>query len=200
MLFFYSKNFKTIILLTQIIMLSREEALVLIKKYNKDEDLIKNSITVEAILREIARRIGKDEELWGLTGLLHNLDYDYTRENPEKRGMLSAQLLEDLIPEDCLNAIKANNYRHTDYLPVTSLDKSLISAAAVTKFVKMVVKSMPSKQLSEVDLKMLLTKFNDSTLITGETKNKINLCLDVGLDLETFFSLTLIALRQVFGQ
>lgn len=172
--------------------------MVLIRRYIKDEELIKNSIAVEAILREIARRIGKDKELWGLTGLLHNLDYDYTRENPEKRGMLSAQLLEDLIPEDCINAIKANNYAHTDYLPITSLDKSLISAAAVTEFVKMVANSMPSKQLSEVDLKMLLSKFNDSNFVTGENRNKINLCMDVGLDLEAFFNIALIALSKIF--
>jgi predicted hydrolase (HD superfamily) len=181
-------------------MLSREEALVLIRKYNKDQNLLKNSISVEAILREIARRIGKNEELWGLTGLLHNLDYDYTKENPEKRGMLSAQILEDLIPEDCINAIKANNYMHTDYLPVTSLDKSLISAAAVTYFVNMVVRSIPSKQISEVDLETLLSKFNDSDFSTKDNKNKINLCVDVGFDLEAFFKLTLITLKNIFNE
>lgn len=179
-------------------MLNREEALVLIRKYIKDKDLIINSIAVEAILREIAKRIGKDEELWGLTGLLHNLDYDYTIENPEKRGMLSAQLLEDLVPEDCINAIKANNYAHTDYPPTTSLDKSLISAAAVTEFVKRVVKTIPSKQLSEVDLNMLLSKFKDPTFTIGENRNKINLCLDIGLDLEALFNIALITFRRIF--
>lgn len=181
-------------------MLSREEALVLIRKYNKDQSLLNNSIAVEAILREIARRIGKDEELWGLTGLLHNLDYDYTKENPEKRGILSAQILEDLIPEDCINAIKANNYMHTDYLPTNSLDKSLISTAAVTNFVKMVARSTPSKQISEVDLEILISKFNDSTFANRDIKNKIKLCMDVGFDLKAFFKLTLITFRQIFNQ
>ena len=177
-------------------MLSREEAFALIKKYIKDENLIKNSIITEAILREIAKKIGKDEELWGLTGLLHNIDYDYTRDYPEKRGILSADLLENLLPESSINAIKANNYMHTDYIPITSLDKSLISAAEVTGFIITVVKSMPSKKLSDVDVNTLISKFNDPNFGTRFNRNKIKLCEDVGLDLERYFNLTLSTLKH----
>ncbi len=181
-------------------MLSRDEAIALLKKYIKDEKLLKNSIITEALLREIAKKLGKDEELWGLTGLLHNLDYDYTRENPENRGMLSANLLENLLPENCINAIKANNYMHTDYIPITSLDKSLISTAELAGFVITVAQSMPTKHLSEVDLDIFLSKFNDPDFASKFNRNKIKLCEDVGLDLEYFFNLTLFTLKQISNQ
>jgi predicted hydrolase (HD superfamily) len=181
-------------------MLDREEALVLIKKYIKDEDLRKNSYAVEAILREIAKILGKDEELWGMTGLLHNLDYDYTRGNPEKRGMLSAQVLENLLPEDSINAIKANNYTHTDYVPVTSLDKTLISVAEVTGFVFTVAQSMNLSNLLDLDVNKLLSKFNDNEFATRYNRNKIKLCEDIGLELETFLNLTLSKLRELSDQ
>lgn len=181
-------------------MLSRGEAIELVKKYLKDVNLRKNSIIAEALLREVAKILGKDKELWGLTGLLHNLDYDYTRENPEKRGILSANLLENLLPEQSINAIKANNYMHTDYIPVTSLDKSLISIAEVTGFVITVAQSTPSKHLSDVDLNTLLSKFNDPNYATRFNRNKIKLCEDVGIDLENFFSLTLKTLTQISNQ
>ncbi|UCF50663.1 MAG: hypothetical protein JSU91_04060 [Thermoplasmatales archaeon] len=181
-------------------MLSRDEAIVLVKKYLKDINLRKNSIIAEALLRQVAKILGKDEELWGLTGLLHNLDYDYTRENPEKRGILSANLLENLLPENSINAIKANNYMHTDYIPVTSLDKSLISIAEVTGFVITVAQSTPSKHLSDVDLNTLLSKFNDPNFATRFNRNKIKLCEDVGIDLENFFNLTLRTLKQISNQ
>ncbi len=181
-------------------MLSRDEAIELVKKYLKDVNLRKNSIIAEALLREVARILGKDEEIWGLTGLLHNLDYDYTRENPEKRGNLSANLLENLLPEQSINAIKANNYMHTDYIPVTSLDKSLISIAEVTGFVITVAQSTPSKQLSDVDSNTLLSKFNDPNFATRFNRNKIKLCEDVGIELENFFSLTLSTLKQISKQ
>jgi predicted hydrolase (HD superfamily) len=181
-------------------MLSRDEAIELVKKYLKDINLRKNSIIAEALLRQVAKILGKDEELWGLTGLLHNLDYDYTRENPEKRGILSANLLENLLPEKSINAIKANNYMHTDYIPVTSLDKSLISISELTGFVITVAQSTPSKHLSDVDLNTLLNKFNDQNFATRFNRNKIKLCEDVGIDLENFFNLTLNTLKQISNQ
>ena len=110
-------------------MITRDEAFVLIKKYLRHEDNIRKSLAVEAILREIAKKLERNADLWGLTGLLHNIDYEYTSTEPESRGVLSAQLLEDLLPEKAVNAIKANNYTHTDYIPTTSLDKSLMAAS-----------------------------------------------------------------------
>ena len=76
-----------------IIMLSRNEGLTLLKKYLRNENLRKHSFAVEAILREIACRLQKDEELWALTGLLHDLDYEYTKENPEKHATTTAEFL-----------------------------------------------------------------------------------------------------------
>ena len=104
-------------------MINRDEAFVILKKYLKDPDNIKYSLAVEAVLKELARILYRDEELWSLTGLLHNLDYEYTRGELEKRGNLSSQLLGGLLPENAVNAIRANNYMHTDYIPTTSLDK-----------------------------------------------------------------------------
>ena len=66
-------------------MINREEGLELLKKYLKNENLMKHSLAVEAILKEIAIRLNEDQELWTLTGLLHDLDYDFTKEEPEKQ-------------------------------------------------------------------------------------------------------------------
>lgn len=181
-------------------MLSREEAIVLLKKYVKDENLLKNSIITEVILKQMAKILGKDEDLWGLTGLLHNLDYDYTKDNPEKRGILSTNILENLLPENSINAIKANNYMHTDYIPITSLDKSLISTSEFAGFIVTVAQSMPSKKLKEVDLDTLLNRFNDPDFATKYNRNKIKLCEDVGLNIDNFFKLTLITLKQISDQ
>ncbi|KYK32084.1 MAG: hypothetical protein AYK22_00570 [Thermoplasmatales archaeon SG8-52-3] len=178
-------------------MLSRDEAIKLLKKYVKDERLLKKSIITELLLRNIAKILREDEELWGLTGLLHNLDYDYTKDNPEKRGSLSANLLENLLPENSINAIKANNYMHTDYIPISSLDKSLISTSELAGFIVTVVQSMPSHHLSEVDIDTLLAKFNDQNFATKSNRNKIKLCEDVGLNLKNYFNLALITLRPI---
>ena len=92
-------------------MLSRKEAYELLKKNLKTENLIKHSLAVEAILQEMAKKLGADPELWGITGLLHDLDYDFTKNEPERHSLITVKVLDDLLPKDAINAIKAHNYQ-----------------------------------------------------------------------------------------
>ena len=178
-------------------MINREEAISLLKKYLRDEDNIRYSFAVEAILREIAKQLERDEEVWGLTGLLHNLDYEYTHSEPEKRGILSAQLLEDLLPKRAVNAIKANNYTHTEYIPTTSLDKSLISVDAVTALIITTARSLPSKKLSEVNINILMDKLDDPNFAVKANRSRIQLCVDIGIEIEAFLKLSLEVLKKM---
>jgi len=178
-------------------MINREEAFVLIRRYIKDPELLRNSLSVETLLRELAKKLQKDEELWGLVGLLHNLDYQYTSQEPAKRGSLSAQILEGLLPENGINAIKANNYMYTGRIPTTSLDKSLIAADAAAGLIFATARTMPSRKITEVDIKNLISKFNDSNFATGFNRSKIKLCIDIGIDIEVFLALCLDALKNL---
>jgi len=177
-------------------MIDREEAYKLLKKYLRDDKLIKHSLAVEAILRDAAARVNKDEQLWSITGLLHDLDYDYTREDPAKHATMAAELLEGLLPEEGINAIKAHNYTHTDQIPMTSLDKALIAADAVSGLVIATALVMPSKKLFEVKLETLIKKFYDTSFATGCNRKRIELCSDFGFDVESFLKLSLIALQR----
>lgn len=177
-------------------MITREQALVLIKKYVKNKDLIKRSLAVEIILREIARRLHKDEELWGLTGLLYNIDYEYVGKEPEKSGTLAAQLLDGLLPEAGINAIKSINYMHTNYIPIASLDKSLIAADAITDLIFGAVRSS-SEKFSDLDLDILVDKLNDPSRVSTNERNRIKLCNDVGMDVEAFLALSLNVIKQI---
>lgn len=181
-------------------MITREQALVLIKKYIKDRDLIKRSLAVETILREIARRLHKDEELWGLTGLLYNIDYEYVGREPENRGTLASQLLDGLIPEAGVNAIKSINYMHTNYTPITSLDKSLIAADAVTGLIFNTAHSLSLKNFSEIDIDVLLDKLNDPSSANINNRNRVKLCNDVGMDLDVFLALSLNIVKKISNE
>ena len=178
-------------------MINREEAYILIKKYLKEEDSIRYSLAVEAILRELAKRLERDENLWGLTGLLHNIDYEYTAGEPEKRGVLSSQILDGLLPEMWVNAIKANNYTQTDYIPTTSLDKSLIAVDAAVGFIIAVAKSMPSKKIAEVNFNTLIEKFNDPNFASRYKRSRIAMSTHTGMDLKIFLALSLKILQNV---
>ena len=172
-------------------MIDRKQAFVLINKYLKDKDNIRMGLAVECILKKIAELLEKDITLWGLTGLLHNLDYEYCAGSPEKRCILSSQLLEGLLPEQSVNAIKANNYMHTDYIPTTSIDKSLIASVTAAGFISTVVRMKESKKIDDVTLEEIVIKFNDPNFATRYNRNRMLLCEDIGMQLEFFLNLCL---------
>jgi len=181
-------------------MITREEAFALLQKYLKDEKLIKHSLAVEIIMREMANKLGKDVDSWGLAGLLHDLDYDYTDKEPEKHANVTAQILDGLIPEKCINAIKAHNYKHTDYIPITSIDKALIAADAVSGLVIATALIIPSKKLADVRLETLLDKFYDHSFAQGCSRSRIELCQDTGVDIDAFLALSLNSLKEIAGE
>jgi putative nucleotidyltransferase with HDIG domain len=177
--------------------MNRNEAYTLLKQYLKDSKLIKHSLAVEAIMRGIAQYIDEDVELWGKVGLLHDLDYEYTEGQPEKHANISADILAGMIPEKGINAIKAHNYVHTDYIPTTSIDKALLSADAISGLIIATALIIPTKKINDVKVDSLINKYNDKSFAKGCNRNKINLCLDIGIKLNEFISLSLNSLKEI---
>lgn len=178
-------------------MLSRDQAVNLVKKYLKEQDNICLALAVEAILRKVAIIFNKDQEVWGITGLLHNLDYEYCGSDFQNRGTISNEILDGILPEKSINAIKANNYIYTNYCPTSSLDKCLIAAIPSAELILHIAKNSSSKKLSDVNLTMVITKVNDSFFAPKFNRSRINLCEDIGIDLKSFIKLCLNALNEI---
>jgi putative nucleotidyltransferase with HDIG domain len=178
-------------------MLTRNEAFALLKKNLRTENLIKHSLAVEAILEDMARKLGEDPQLWGLTGLLHDLDYDFTKNEPEKHSQITVRVLYDMLPVEAITAIKAHNYQYTTQIPQTYMDKSLIAADAVSGLIIAAALVMPSKKLADVTPKTLLTKFKDKSFAAGCNRKRIELCEDMELELQTFLEMSLNSLKRI---
>jgi putative nucleotidyltransferase with HDIG domain len=163
----------------------------------RTENLIKHSFAVEAILEDMAKKLGEDPQLWGLTGLLHDLDYDFTKNEPEKHSLITVKVLYDLLPLEAINAIRAHNYQYTAQIPQTYLDKSLIAADAVSGLIIAAALVMPSKKLSDVTPKTLLSKFKDKSFAAGCNRKRIELCEDMELELQTFLEMSLDSLKRI---
>ncbi len=181
-------------------MLRRTQAIALLKKYIHDDSMIKKSLASEAILKNLAKRFHKDDELWSLTGLLHNIDYEYTSENPEDRGILSEKILSGLIKEEGVNAIKGNNYLHTEYSPVTSLDRSLIATSEITNFIFEIIKFCEKNDKKVIDIQLMIKKYKDSDFAVNVIRNRIKVITDVGLNLEEFFKISLKSIIDIKDQ
>jgi len=105
----------------------------LVNEHLKDEKLVKHVLAVEAIMRNLAKHLGEDEELWGLAGLIHDLDYQETMNSPELHATKTVEYIQGLVPEDVVNAVKAHNYEYTKVQPQTKLEKALICSDAVLR-------------------------------------------------------------------
>ena len=180
--------------------LTREEALSLVRSRVRDDRYVKHMLAVEAIMRRLAERLGGDPELWGLVGLLHDLDFEETRSDPSRHGLVAAEALKGLLPEEALRAIKAHNFEHTGVEPTTPMEKALVAADAVSGLIVASALVMPNKRLSEVTVKTLERKFKAKDFARGVDRRRIEKCRELGLSLEEFLELALEALKGIASE
>ncbi|RLF14651.1 MAG: phosphohydrolase [Thermoprotei archaeon] len=176
--------------------MSREEALNLIKENVRNDKLVKHMLAVEAIMRKLAKRLGKDETLWSLTGLLHDLDYDIVKGDMEIHGIKAAEMLEGKLPKEALDAIKAHNDL-TGFKCDSDLAKALKAADQLSGLIVATALVMPHKKIEEIKLSTLRRKFKQKDFARGVDRNKIKLCEELGLSLEEFLELGLEALKEI---
>jgi putative nucleotidyltransferase with HDIG domain len=177
-------------------MLSRKNSLVLLRDKIQDQKIITHCIAVEIIMRKIADRMNKNKDLWGVVGLLHDLDYEETKEQPEIHGEITAKLLSGKLPQDALRAIKAHNSEHLGVHPETPMEKALIASDGVSGLIIAASLVMPNKKLEEVELKSLKKKFKSKDFAKKVDRSRILLCEDIGFSLEEFLQLSLSALQE----
>ena len=178
-------------------MIDRTSALELLKDNIDNENLIKHSIAVEAVMRALAKRLGEDEELWGITGLLHDLDYSETVDNFERHGHRTCEMLEGKLPPEALHAILA----HPAHVAAeNNFDWALYCSDPVTGLLTAAALMHPSKRLEELQLKSVKKRFKDKRFAAGANREQMKTCDNIGLELEEFLDISLNAMRSVADQ
>ena len=177
-------------------MLTREEALSLVKKNVKKRNIVFHMIAVEAVMRGLARYFGEDEDLWGLTGLLHDIDYEKIGGDWEKHGVLAGEILKDMVSEEVKRAIKAHNFERTGANPESRMEKALICCDAISGLLVACGLVMPSKKLAEVKVKTVKKKFRDKDFARGADRERILFCEKIDVPKERFFEIALEGLKE----
>ena len=176
-------------------MLSRDDALKLVKQHVSNRNLIKHMIAVEAVMRVLARHFKQDEEVWGLAGLLHDLDYAETVDDFERHGFRTAEILsEEDLPEEILNAIRS----HPGHLPrETLIEKALYAVDPLTGLIVAAALMHPKKKLAALDVDFVLRRFKEKRFAAGADRDQIRSSSEFGLELEEFLDLGLKGMSQV---
>jgi len=151
---------------------TRDEALTLLRQYNKNEALIKHALAVEAVMRYCARKRGQDAELWGLVGLVHDLDYE---QFPQQHCHKSGQILrEQGWPEEYIRAVMSHGWGIcTDVEPRTDLEKTLYAMDELTGLVAATALVRPSKSVLDTTAKSVKKKWKEKSFAAGVNREVI---------------------------
>jgi hypothetical protein len=180
-------------------MLNRDEAYALLTKHLSEPMLVTHSLESEAVLRALAARLGQDETLWGLTGLLHDLDYATTKDNPGRHGLDAAELLDGKLPVQALDAIRAHNFEHTGFAPSNALDFALRCGETVTGLIHTNALVRPAR-MEGMDAKSLKKKMKDKAFAASVNRETIGECQKLGLEQAEFFTIAIAAVAGIAGQ
>ena len=177
--------------------MTREEALDSIKANVENENLIKHMLATEAIMRALARRLGEDEEEWGLTGLLHDIDMELTEGDMNIHSKLGADLARDLGASEAMaHDILCHNERHG--IPrETMLDKALFCADPLTGLITAAALVRPDKKLAGLGAKSVIKKFKQKSFAAGVNREQISLCNQIGFELDEFIELGVEAMKEI---
>ncbi len=175
----------------------REEALILLKRNLKNANLFKHTLAVEACMKEIAKDKGVNKEVYGLAGILHDLDYEQTKKTPCKHTLETAAILEkEGVRDDIIQAIKAHN-EACGGVCESQMDYALRAVDPTTGLIVAATLVLPDKKLKSLTVEFILKKFKSKSFAVGCDRNQIKSCEKLGYTIEDFFALCLKAMQRI---
>ena len=185
-------------------MITRDEALALLRQYNKDPFHIQHALTVEAVMKWYAKELGyaDEAEYWGIVGLLHDIDFELY---PEEHCLKAPQMLRDGgVSEDLIHAVCSHGYGITvgdgttiDVKPEKEMEKVLFASDELTGLVWAAALMRPSKSTKDMELKSLKKKYKTRSFAAGCSREVIQRGAEqLGWELDKLLSMTLQAMAE----
>jgi len=179
---------------------SREQAMALLRQYNKSEGLIKHALAVEAVMRYCARKRGQDEEIWGVIGLVHDLDYEQFADQHCKKTQ--EILRASNWPEEYVRAVMSHGWGIcTDIEPAGDLEKTLYAIDELTGLVVATALVRPSRSVMDMTAKSVKKKWKDKSFAAGVSREIIEKgAAMLRMDLSDLITDTIMGMREVAEQ
>ena len=152
-------------------------------------------------MKGLARKFGEDEHKWAIAGLLHDLDWDKTKDNPQRHSLEACEILQDLgIDSEICEAIKKHNDRH-GIEPETLLDKALLAGETYTGFITACALVQPDKKLAQVSVESAMKKFKNKSFAAGANRELMQRSQElIGMSVEEMIALCLKEMQGIAGE
>jgi putative nucleotidyltransferase with HDIG domain len=176
---------------------TRDDALALLREFTKSESLIKHALAVEAAMRAYARKLGGDEDEWGVVGLIHDFDYERWPEAPD-HPLKGAEILEQRgWPEHIIRAVKS----HAEYLDVpreSPMEKALFAVDELTGLIVAVALVRPTKSIMDVEVSSVKKKMKAKAFAAAVSREDIiRGAQELGVDLDEHIQTVLDAMKGI---
>lgn len=178
--------------------MTREEALALLGQYIRNERMIAHSLASEAVMRALARRLGRDEERWGLAGLLHDLDVELCNADLDVHGLESERILREKgLDADIIDAIRMHNEKAAGSGRSTEFQHALAAGETITGLILAAAMVTPDRKLASVKAKSVLKRMKEKAFAASVNRENIRECERIGIPLEEFVELSLQAMGEI---
>jgi len=177
---------------------TREEALHRLQEHICSEKTIIHCLASEAVMRALALRLGEDENRWGLTGLLHDIDVEETNADPKVHALKAAELLEVLkLDEEMLEAIRMHNDEATGLPRSTRFQHALAAGETITGLIYATTLVYPDKKIASVKYKSVRKRMKEKAFAASVNRDHILECEKIGIPLDEFIQLSVDAMRGI---
>lgn len=175
--------------------MDRDAALALVRERIPNRNLVNHCIAAEIIMEALARHLGlpeSDVERWALAGLLHDLDYADTAEDPERHARGAAEELTGVVDDEIVHAILA----HACHVELeTDMDRALYAADPLTGFIVAAALVRPDKSLAGVEVRSLKKRWKEKAFARGASREQMDTCTSLDITREEFLSVALEAMQ-----
>ena len=179
--------------------MERGDTLALVKRHIAKDGNLKHMIAVGAIMKELAMRLGEDEVIWEMVGILHDIDFEKCS-GLEDHTLKAKEILKGHVSDGIIEIIMAHNYENTGVIPDTKIRKALIASDAVSGLIVASALVMPSRKLEEVRAESLMKKFKTKEFAKGCDRGKIAVCAEIGYRTEEFMPIALEGMKKVAAE
>ena len=178
-------------------MISRENAYKLLNQHIQNANMIKHSVASEAVLRAIARKLGTNQEEWGIAGLLHDIDVEITNADPYKHGPHAVVMLDGLLTPEAIDAIVMHNEVATGKERTTVFQHALAAGETITGLIMATAMVYPDRKLASVKTKSITKRMKEKAFAASVKRENILECELIGIPINDFAELALTAMQEI---
>lgn len=180
-------------------MTTRNQAFTILQQHIHNQFLINHHLSSEAVMRTFAEHFKEDKELWGICGLLHDLDWEYTKENPSQHTKKAAEILRaEGVEEEIIHAVQAHHPTASGVWPSNLMEECLYTTEELTGLIIACALVQPDKKLTSVSEQSVLKKLKNLNFAKGVNREIVGRAPEVlGMSMEDIIKISLKAMQEI---